>query len=108
ASGERELRRVLLRHGVGAVVADAQALAADRVVAGLRAKVGAARRRVVDMQRYLAERLHVLADRLLRELHADDVLARLRRRARESLLGWNAEEVVDERELSAFDEQRVA
>src|SRR5215471_19135685 len=108
AVSERELRLVLLRHRVATVEADAEPLAAERVVAGLRPEVAARDRFVVDVQRHLAERLEVLADRLLRELDADDVLAALRRGTRETLLGRNAEEVVDEAQLAVLDEQRIA
>src|SRR5262245_13651495 len=106
-TGEGEPRVVFRRYTIGAVIADSQPFSRKGVVPALRAEVAGADGLVVDEQRHRAERLVRLADGLLLEFDADDVLARAGCRAGQLLLGRNAEEVVDEMEPAVLDEHRV-
>ena len=74
--------RVLARDGVAAVVADAEALAAEREVAGHRADLLLGDDLVVDVELERPVGFAVLAQPLLGELDADDVAARRRARCR--------------------------
>ena len=108
AAGELELRSgVETRHGVGAVVADAQTLATQREVAHHGSDLFLGHQLIVDVELERPDALAVLTDLLFRELDADDVLAGRRRRRRDPVLGRDAEEVVDVRDLAVLDQQCV-
>src|SRR6185436_12258464 len=91
-----------------AVVADRQPLACKRVMSALRPKVAAADCLVVHVERHRADRFVVRANGRLLELDADDVPPGCWRGRRQLLLRGNAEEVVDEGELTVLEEHRVA
>ena len=100
--------RVHARDGIRRVVADAQALAAQREVAHHGADLLLGDLLVVDVELERPDALAVLAHPLLRELDADDVLAGCRRRRLDAILRRDAEEVVGVGDRAVLDEQRVA
>src|SRR5215207_3447293 len=108
APGELEAVRVGGADPVAAVVADAQALAAQREVSEHRPDLVLGHLLVVDVQLQGPDRLVMLTHPLLGELDPHDVPARGRDGRRDHLLGWDPEEVVDVAEPVVFDDQGVA
>jgi hypothetical protein len=108
AAGEVEAVRVGGADPVATVVADAQALAAQREVPEHRPDLVAGPQLVVDVQLQRSDRLVVLTHPFLGELDPHDVPPRGRDGRRDHLLGWDTEEVVDVAELAVLDDQGVA
>src|SRR6478672_4086192 len=107
-AGEVEPRGVFGRYRVGAVTSDGHAFAAQRIVPTLCPEVTGGDSVVIDVQGHRAENLELLADGTLGEIDADHMLSRCGDRATEFLLRRDANEVVDEVQLTVLHEHRVA